>query len=274
MKQIEGKPLQVSRSISNEYSKAIRAVLRAMHAETVKGIQSCFEECHYAEDSWKSSGGSISSQLRILFNYLVKKYNPIFAVLGKKITNRMIGRVLKNSSSTLKMSLREMGDQLAVKTDFMSERLKDITEASTLESVNLIKTIPGQYLSGVQKAVTQSITTGKGFADLKAELNKYYKGNVRKAELNAMDQTRKVYQSINAERMRRLGVKKFKWLHSGGGREPRKLHVGLHGKVFSFDDPPFIGVMYGEDIYGLPGQLPNCGCSLSPVFEFEEIKDD
>ena len=219
MKQIEGKPLQVSRSISNEYSKAIRAVLRAMHAETVKGIQSCFEECHYAEDSWKSSGGSISSQLRILFNYLVKKYNPIFAVLGKEITNRMIGRVLKNSSSTLKMSLREMGDQLAVKTDFMSERLKDITEASTLESVNLIKTIPGQYLSGVQKAVTQSITTGKGFADLKAALNKYYKGNVRKAELNAMDQTRKVYQSINAERMRR------KHLHERGEDRHRGVIV-------------------------------------------------
>ncbi|MGV7078480.1 phage head morphogenesis protein [Testudinibacter sp. P80/BLE/0925] len=273
-KQIEGKPLQVSNSINTEYSKAIKTVLRAMHTETVKGVQSCFDQCQYTEDSWESNGGSISVQLRVLFNYLSKKYNPIFTALARRVVGRMTDRVLKNSSATLKMSLREMGDNLSIKTDFLNDRLKDITEASALESVNLIKVIPDNYLTGIQRAVIASVATGKGFADLKPTLTKHYKGNARKAELTAMDQTRKLYQSVNAERMKQLGVKKFKWLHSGGGREPRKLHVDLHGKVFSFDEPPFIGVMYGEDVYGLPGVLPNCGCSMSPVFEFEETEND
>ena len=55
---------------------------------------------------------------------------------------------------------------------------------------------------------------------------------------------------------------------------PSQLHVDMHGKVFDFDDPPFIGVMYGERVHGLPGTLPNCRCLMKPIFEFESEEND
>lgn len=272
MNKIQGNPLLVSSSIGDQYSKSIKAVMKLMHKELSKGVEDCY--ITYAQDSDLPENGNIISQIRILFNRLLKKYTPIFTLLAKRAPERMIARVVKNSSSTLKMSLREISKELAVKTDFMSDDLKQITQAAVLESVSLIKTIPSIYLSDVQSLVLQSITSGKGVSDLKRDLARFYAGNTRKIELVALDQTRKIYTKIQTSRLKSLGVKKFEWVHSGGGNEPRQLHVDLNGKTFSFDDPPFIGVMYGEKVYGLPGELPNCRCLMKPVFEIKEQNDD
>lgn len=265
--ELQGKPLKVSSSIGNDYSREIRKLMRSMYKDTMVGLESCFTA--YAEDSAFPENGSLVAQLKILINRLLKKYEPVFLILAKRETDRMLVRVDKNASATLKMSLKDVSQDLTVKTDLTSSRLREITQASTQEAVDLIKTIPSNYLSNVQKVVMHSISTkGKGFAELKPFLTKLYKGNERKAELVALDQTHKAYQNIQAEKMKRLGVKKFKWIHSGGGRVPRKLHQDLNGKVFSFDDPPYIGEMYGQKVYGLPGHLPNCRCTMSPVLEF------
>lgn len=271
-RQIEGKPLMANAATGERYAKSIKRLMRVMHKEALSGIQACFEA--YAEDDDLPKNGSIVAQLRILFSRLLSKYNPIFAILAKKTTTRMVQETLKHSTATIKMSLKEVGKDLTVNPDFMDDRLKDITQSSTLEAVSLIKTLPEKYLGDVQKVLTHSISTkGKGFAELKPFLQKLYKGNERKTELVALDQTRKVYHSIQAHKLQKMGVKKFKWLHSGGGREPRALHVKLNGRVFAFDDPPYIGDMYGEKVYGLPGHLPNCACSMKPVFDFE-VEDD
>lgn len=269
---IEGKPLILSAAIGEKYVKSIKAVMRSMNKDMLKGIEECY--LNYAQDSDFPENGNLVSQSRILINYLLNKYNPIFAILAKKITARMVNSILKNSADTLKMSLSGMDENLVVKTDFMSERLKDITAAATQESVSLIKLIPQTYFSSIQKAVMNSISVdGRGITELKPYLTKLYRGNERRAELTALDLTRKVYQSVQAERMQQLGVKKFKWLHSGGGREPRKLHKELSGEIFSFDNPPYIGDMYGQKVYGLPGHLPNCGCRMCPVLDFG-VKDE
>lgn len=271
--QIEGAALVVNAATGERYAKNIKRIMRAMHKDTLSGIKRCFEA--YAQDSDLPENGSLVSQLRILLNFLLKKYNPVFAWVAKKSTEKMINETLKHSSATIKMSLKEVSETLVVNPDFMDDRLREITQASAIEATGLIKTIPQKYIEDVQKVLMHSISTdGKGFAELKPFLQKLYNGNERKAELVALDQTRKVYNSIQAHKMQKMGVKKFKWLHSGGGREPRKLHQALHGQVFSFDNPPFIGVMYGEEVYGLPGHLPNCACSFKPVFDFESEDDD
>lgn len=265
-KLIEGKPLIVGSGISEKYAQSVVKVLNAMHKEALKGVEEIYEKYGhaYASDSaigqdGLPKGGSLISQLRIFFNALLNKYNPIFNLIAKKSTEKMVEQTLKNTKSTLNLSLRELGQGLAIKMDYTSERVKDITQAATMEAVSLIKTIPQKHLGDVQKVLMHSISSdGKGYAELKPFLQKLYKGNARKAHLVAIDQTRKTYLNIQAENMKYLGIKKFKWVHSGGGREPRKLHQELNGKVFSFDDPPYIGDMYGQKVYGLPGHLPNC----------------
>lgn len=270
--QVEGQTLIANAATGERYAKRVKRVMRLMNKELLSGVKGCFDG--RAEDS-KVTGGSLVPQLRMLFNYLLKKYNPLFAVLAKSVTQKMVNETLKHSTVTLKTSLKEVSQDLVVNPDFMDDRLREITQASVLEATSLIKTIPQKYIGDVQQVLTHSISTeGKGFAELKPFLQKLYNGNERKAELVAMDQTRKVYNSIQAYKLQKMGVKKFKWIHSGGGREPRELHQKLHGKIFSFNAPPFIGVMYGKEVYGLPGHLPNCACSFTPVFDFENEDDD
>lgn len=267
----EGKPLAVSASIGKKYSKSITAVMQQMHKEIMLGIQQCYEA--YAQDADDTSKepdrGSLISQFRILLNRLSEKYEKAFSYLSRVAVNRMVERVVKNSETTLNLSLKEISQGVAVKPNFLSPKLRDIVKAVTIDSTNKIKLIPQNHIAVVQTTLFDSITTGKGFKDIKAALIKHYKGDERRAELTALDQTRKAYRSIQAERLKGLGVKKFKWIHTGGGRDPRKLHQELSGKIFSFEDPPYIGDMYGQKVYGLPGELPNCRCMMRPVFDFE-----
>jgi len=210
------------------------------------------------------------SQSRIAINRLLKKWNPIFAEWAKTYTDKMIERTLKNTSFTLGQSLREMSQELTINTDLIDGPLREIIKASTEEAANLIRLIPQQFLGRVQGAVMRSITSGNGMQDLIPTMNKFYHQQVRHARNVAYDQTRKAYNNINAGKMKSLGVKKFEWVHSAGGQHPRKLHQELNGKVFDLDDPPYIGEMYGEAVYGKPGDLPNCKCTMRPIISFED----
>ena len=92
------------------------------------------------------------------------------------------------------------------------------------------------------------------------------------AALIARDQTSKATAAINRARMQGLGVRKFKWLHSGGGKEPRPLHKNtLNGNVYSMDDPPVIDEKTGER--GIPGALVSCRCLAIPVITFGDESD-
>jgi uncharacterized protein with gpF-like domain len=50
----------------------------------------------------------------------------------------------------------------------------------------------------------------------------------------------------------------------------RPLHVEMSGKEYDLNNPPYIGSMYGNKIYGLPADLPNCRCVLRPIIDFDE----
>lgn len=260
-----GGALRPNAGIAEEYSKPVVKALERLNDELNRELKKL-----YKANFSVAMDASIASQARILLNKLLDKWQPIFNDIAKRATNRMIDRTLKNSSITLQSSLKNALPDISIDTSFSDEQLQEIIKASTQEASNLIKTIPYKFLNQVQGQVMRSITTGKGLADLVPYLTKFYKGNVRKAKLVALDQTRKAYQSINTSRLKTLGVKKFIWIHSGGGKEPRELHIRMSGNEYSFDDPPFIGVMYGNDVHGLPGDLPNCRCICKPVINFLE----
>jgi uncharacterized protein with gpF-like domain len=251
--------------ISNDYAKPIVNELELMFRDVRRELKKTFKEANYGQ----AMDASIASQSRILLNWLLRKWQPRFDEIAKIATNRMINRTLKNSTVTLRNSLNEALPDLSINTSYSDEVLQEVIKASTLEASNLIKTIPYKFLNEVQGQVMRSITTGKGYEDLVPFLAKKYKGDVRKAQLVAADQTRKAFQSINTTRLKAIGVKKFIWIHSGGGKEPRELHIRMSGNEYSFDNPPFIGVMYGKDVHGLPGDLPNCRCICKPVLNFD-----
>lgn len=273
-KQIRGGILHPNAAIQQEYLNPILTLVRRMGEDVKREIKRVYAESNFhAMDDDKGGGegyGNIASQVRIAVNGLIDKYEPLFRRMAKRATKRMINRTVKNSAVTLGMSLKEMSKDISLSTDFIDGRIKEIVNASTAEAVGLIKLIPQKYLTEVQGAVSRSIATGTGLQELIPFLNEKYDQNLRHAKNVAMDQTRKVYSNVNAARMDALGVKKFEWVHTGGSQHPRKDHQELSGKVFSLDDLPVIGVMYGQEVKGKPGDLPYCRCTMRPLISFED----
>lgn len=264
-RELVGAPLHPNFAIQQEYVTSILALIRRMSDEVKREMTRLLGGMSF---DGAAMDENVAVSARVSMNALMSKYDTLFSRVAKKATRRMMARTLKNSSVTLGMSIRELSPNLSLKTDILNDRLNEVISASTTEAANLIKLIPQKYLGEVQGAVMRSITTGGGLNDLVPYLNLKYDQNIRHARNVAMDQTRKAYNAINGERMRAIGVKKFKWLHIGGSQHPREDHVAMSGKTYSLDDPPVIDKRTGER--GLPGQAIFCRCVMRPVISFEE----
>jgi SPP1 gp7 family putative phage head morphogenesis protein len=264
-KPIVGGGLISSAAIADDYAKPILTLFRRMAEETQRELRRMFDDPGYALDA---VDGNPASRARIILNRLSEKYEPLFRKWAKKATDRMLARNLRHAESQINESLKDASQFFEIKSDLMSDRLREITVAASNEAAGLIKMIPQQYLQEVGGAVARSVSTGNGMQDLVPFLDAKYGQNIRHARLVAHDQTRKAFTNISTARLKAAGVKKFEWRHSHGGRTPRKLHEELNGKVFSYDDPPYIGDMYGQKVYGLPSTLPNCRCFPKPIIDF------
>jgi SPP1 gp7 family putative phage head morphogenesis protein len=116
-----------------------------------------------------------------------------------------------------------------------------------------------------------AITTGSGLDKLVPYLTKKYEGDARHAKFVALDQIRKASENVNAARLQSLGVEEYVWMHTGGERYPRKLHMRYSGRTFRYDDPPIIDERTGER--GKPGDAINCRCRARPVVNFLKMKE-
>lgn len=200
---------------------------------------------------------------------LGKRWASKFAQASVDLTDRMVTRVDRYNKSSLTGSLRELSGGLTISTPDMPAGLYDRLMASTKENVGLIKSIPSQYHERIQQTVLRSIQSGGlGTHTLLEEIENIGHSTKGRAKLIAVDQTRKINTAMNDERLRSVGVRKFEWIHSGGGKEPRELHVEYDGQIFDMDDPPVIDKRTGER--GLPGQLINCRCRMRPVVDFTQ----
>lgn len=291
---LRGGILRPSAGTAAEYQRAMLKITEQMVRETQKEIYGLFMspvfdindvESRIAREEgvlteWaETMDASIGSQARILMNKLQRRFQVLFNEAATDATRKMVERSLANSATSLKTSLKDMAGNVTLSTDIFTGGLDDVVTASTAFAVNLFKSIPTRYLGDVSNSVLSSITTGRGLQDLIPEMEKQVETHGIKiknwAKNTALDQTRKVYNSVNAGRMQAIGVKQFQWVHSGGSNDPRQLHIdhaptGLNGGIFSFDNPPVIGVMYGAEVRGLPGDLPNCHCTMRPVFTFDD----
>lgn len=255
--ELKGKTLRPNAVIEAKYRKAVLKLVRDFGKDVNAEIEKLFQRLTMdaAQDE------SLTSQARILINGMLSKWEPVFNERAKVLTDRMIRETAKNSNITAGLSLRELSEHFKLDPNKIDEATREIIKASTQEAANLIKLVPQKYLGKIQGAVMRSITSGEGLKELNPVLRKYY-GEMRRHTRNvALDQTRKAYNSITAGRLKGVGVQEFEWIHSGGGKHPRKQHQRWSGQVFRFDKLPV------DDRFGpvLPGQAINCKCTMRPV---------
>jgi uncharacterized protein with gpF-like domain len=271
---LRGTKLNYNVAQQERYVKVLRKLVLQMTRETKKEITALFDKS-FSKQFFKKQkimaamDDSIASQARILMNALTKKFTALFNYRASALAQTMIEGATATSKTTLHRSLEQLSGGLSLKTGVVSKGMEEVSKALIAENVSLITSIPEQYFKDVTGSVMRSITTGRGLADLIPAIEKYDGITERRAKNIALDQTRKAYNSINAQRLVSLGVKKFEWLHSFGGQKPRQSHIKIDGHIFSFEnlyaEQTALGVPEADR--GLPGVAIYCKCSLNPVID-------
>jgi SPP1 gp7 family putative phage head morphogenesis protein len=274
----KGDKLANPAAVESRYVVGLTSLCAQMTSQVQREVLRLFNEpwarAHFALDGTfplaaedAAPGPNIASQARILVRSLEGRFNALFAKRAPFLAEQMVEGAGAASKSALHSSLAKMTGGLSLKTSLMTPGLRTVYKASVTENVSLIKTIAAEYLKNVERSVMRSITSGNGLQTLVPELQKYEGYTHRKAKNVALDQTRKTYNTINRERMTGIGVTHYQWIHSGGGAEPRPLHMEYDGQIFAFAEPPVIDERTGER--GIPGQAINCRCTMRPVFKFD-----
>ncbi len=264
---VRGNQMRLAVSIGARFSDAVMKEVNAMLIDAEHEVKTLFGASNYAGSYGMDD--NIGSQARITFASLLKKWERRFSLMAGAAVPRMQDQVKANSAVAVASSLKQFaGEQITIDPKVITAQMREMLTASAAESTALIKSIPSRYLGDLGGSVMRSIVSGNGLEDLMPELARHKVAIRNWAKNTALDQTRKVYTHTNIERLKKSGIRKFEWIHSGGGAHPRKLHEEMSGKVYSMDDPPVIGVMYGKEVRGFPSDLPNCRCVLRPVLDF------
>lgn len=264
--QLRGAPLYNPVSIEVRYSRELRRLVRVMAAETKRDVTALFQDPE--AKAFFAMDANIAVQARQLMNLLTARFQRLFNTYADKMARQMLVEVDEQSKASLMRSFKALSNEVTLKVSDMPPTMRTLFEASISENVDLIKSIPEQYLTQIKGAVNRSITGTGGIGPLIEELKKHEGITDRRANNIAMDQTRKAYQTVNIERSKAAGVKKGIWVHTGGTREPRPKHKAYNGKEFVLADGAPVGDK-GQHVQ--PGEEIFCRCTFIPVVDFGDF---
>lgn len=293
---IRGKVLRPSVGIQEWYTGAINKLVDQMVKETKQELTKLFKE-EFAQEHFENVGmnsyigytqgsnflatmdaAGIGSQARILVNATKKKYDQLFGKLAMGLSPEMADKTNRTSFEQSHSSVKDMPNlkdesgKITIDIKALDPATKQILKATSARSADFIKTVPERYLNGIANSVYESITNGQGLKDLIPELEKQSVSISNWANNTAMDQTRKAFNGLNLGRMRKIGIEKGEWIHSGGSQHPRELHEDYDGRLFNLNEGAPVGDDDGNMV--LPGDEPNCRCSFTPVVAIGNDEDD
>lgn len=166
------------------------------------------------------------------------------------------------SDTVLKSTLKKAGMAIPFK---QTAAMNDAYQAVIGEQVGLIKSIASRHLSEVEGLVMRSVQTGRDLGQLQQDLLERYDITKKRAALIARDQNNKATAVMEKARRTSIGITQAMWMHSAGGKEPRKSHVAANGKIYDVAQGCLI-----DGKYIMPGEEINCRCvsrAVIPGFE-------
>lgn len=263
---VRGQPLNPPAATGAKYAARLESLVDQMaaiaRAELASWAKSEAAGKHFGQDE------SVAHSAQRLSKTLERRFDQLFGDKPDNLARWLVKSTDKASSSSLHASLKDLSGGLSLSTTMLTGAMRESMTAAIATNVDLIKSLSSDFLADLKGAVYRSVTSGNGLADLQPLLEGRAEITKRRARMIAQDQTRKVYGRMNDTRMKALGLTKFEWVHSGGGKHPRKLHQSYNGRVFDLDNPPVIDESTGER--GIPGQAINCRCKMIPVLAAEE----
>lgn len=195
-----------------------------------------------------------AAALQDMMERLSREWESRFDEFAQGEARRFSREAFSHADRSLASSLRQAGFTVQFR---MTKAAQDTLTATIAEQVNLIKSIPSEYLTQVQGIVMRGAQLGRDLHHVSEALQKQFGVTERRAALIARDQNNKATATITRARQAELGITEAIWLHSHGGRQPRPSHVANDGKRYNIAtgwfDPD-------EKAWCWPGTLINCRC--------------
>lgn len=190
---------------------------------------------------------------------LGKRWQEKFDDMAERLSGWFTKAVDDRTQGALKHIMRKAGWTVRLN---VTPALRDVIQATTVENVGLIKSIPEQFHTQVQGAVMRSVTAGRDLAPLVKELRERHGVTRRRAEFIALDQNNKATAAIMRAKHLDLGITEAIWMHSAGGKKKRPTHVANNGKRYDVAKGWFDPAVKK---FIQPGELPRCRCVSGAV---------
>lgn len=252
------KLIRPSAAIREKYEARMLSLVAAMHKDVVREIGAGWKK-NTPDTLMLGADETATSTLQRIINALSRKWLKRFDTLSEELSDYFATAIKDRCDIALQSSLRRGGFSVKFK---MTDAMRDAYSAVRAENVGLIRSIPEQHLAQVETLVMQSVSQGRELKNLTAQLQKQTGITKRRAANIALSQNNMATATMRSVRERELGVTEGIWMHSGGGREPRKTHKAFSGKRFKLSDGHDFGDGFG---HVLPGQAINCRCTWRAV---------
>lgn len=222
-----------------------------MHNSTLYWLKAQYRQTGLAQDA------SPAIMMRVAMRKLSRRWLRKFDLLAAKLAERFTSDVMKNSDASLSSALQQAGFTVPFK---MTAEMNNALQATITENVNLIRSIPQQYLTQVETLVMQSVSRGRDLGTLTNELQQRYGITRRRAAFIALDQNNKATSTMQSASQRALGIRRGRWRHSHAGKEPRPSHVKADGEEFDLDKGMFL-----DGKWVMPGEEIGCRCTWEAI---------
>lgn len=185
---------------------------------------------------------------------LSKRWQDRFEEMAPKVAESFLKNSFRGTDAAFRQALRDAGWSIEFQ---LTPAMREAFEASLAENVGLIRSIAHHYLAEVEGIVLRNYAAGRDLKSMAQEIRHRYKVAANRATLIARDQSNKSTAVVTRARQKELGITEFQWLHSHGGKEPRKTHLAMNGKKFLVSKGAWDSA---EEAYVFPGELINCRC--------------
>lgn len=243
------------------YRKRLKKLVDAMHCSVIYWLQA-----EYKQHEWQlAHDASPVVELRKALRELSRRWQKRFNVASLKLARYFALASSQRTDGQLKRIL----DRAGITVEFKLTRAQqNVLKATVAANVALIKSIPQKYLQDVEQKVMVAVQQGGKLGALTKSLQQTYGVTKRRAALISSDQSRKATSAFQKQRQVELNITEAIWMHSYGGKVPRKTHIANDGKRYDVKkgwyDPD-------EKKFIQPGELVNCRCvsrSVIPGYMF------
>lgn len=140
--------------------------------------------------------------------------------------------------------------------------------AFTAENVGLIRSIPTDYLTDVEKTIHRAMAQGQRHETLAKELEERFSVSESKAKLIARDQVLKFGGALMKMRQQNAGIDSYIW-RAAMDERTREAHAEFDGNTYTWAE----GAGDGSAEEGThPGEAVQCRCWAEPILQ--EVEDE